>query len=387
VNLMLETVNERKYWCDTLLQISRPVLEALAEKRLKCSMPLGDVKGETDERKNFTYLEALGRTLAGLAPWLENSNNSSDEEKLREEFCILARKAIDSATDPLSPDYVNFSFGLQPIVDAAFLAHAILRSPNELWHKLDTKVKSNLVHALKATRTRKPCFSNWLLFSAIIETVLYKVGEDWDKMRVDFALKQHEQWYLGDGIYSDGPEFHWDYYNSFVIQPMLVDIIMNVSSEYPEWEEMKPRILKRASRYGEILERFIAPDGTFPPLGRSLTYRFGVFQHLAQMALQHNLPSSIEPAQVRTALTAVIKRMISLPGTFDSNGWLRIGFCGNQPDMGERYISTGSLYLCTTAFLPLGLSPEDEFWKGEPKDWTAKKMWSGQNMACDHALE
>jgi hypothetical protein len=30
-------------------------------------------------------------------------------------------------------------------------------------------------------------------------------------------LRQHEQWYRGDGIYGDGPEFDWDYYNSFVM--------------------------------------------------------------------------------------------------------------------------------------------------------------------------
>jgi hypothetical protein len=383
---MANLISEREYWVNTLLKISKPVLEALAEKRLKASMPVGSLTHERDDRKEYTCLEALGRTLDGLAPWLENCDVPPAETDRREECCILAREAIDAATNPESPDFVNFDRGLQPIVDAAFLAHAIIRSPNQLWSKLDQRVQQNLLFALKATRTRKPCFCNWLLFAAMIETALYKIGQDWDPMRIDYALKQHEQWYLGDGVYGDGPEFHFDYYNSFVIQPMLVDIIMTVGLKYQEWQTMQAPILKRAARYAEILERLIAPDGTFPAIGRSLAYRFGVFQHLAQMALQKNLPPSLEPAQVRSALTVVIKRMINLPGTFDKDGWLKIGFCGSQPEMGEPYISTGSLYLCTTVFLPLGLPADDEFWQGPECEWTSKKIWSGRNMPCDQAL-
>lgn len=379
--------NDRKYWVETLIKISKPVLKALAERKLKETMPVDGVGDERYDRSHFSHLEVLARTLTGIAPWLECQNITSEEAQLQQDFCILAQKAIDSATDPTSPDFVNFSFSYQPIVDAAFLSHAILRAPNELWHKLEDRVKRNLINGLKATRSRKPHFNNWLLFSAMIETALFKMGADWDRMRVDYALRQHEQWYLGDGTYGDGPELHWDYYNSFVIQPMLVDIILNISSEYEEWEALKPRILKRARRYGEIQERLISPEGTFPPIGRSLAYRFGAFQHLAQMALQHNLPEAISPSQVRSALTTVIKRMIEVPGTFDANGWLKVGFCGSQPDIGEMYISTGSLYLCTTGLLPLGLSPEDEFWKGDPKDWTSKQIWSGQNAKLDHALD
>ena len=221
----------------------------------------------------------------------------------------------------------------------------------------------------------------------MIETVLYIMGEQYDPMRIDFALKQHEQWYKGDGIFGDGPEFHWDYYNSFVIQPMLVDILQTIGDQDQSWNNMKPKVMKIARRYAGILERLISPEGTFPPIGRSLAYRFGAFQHLAQMALQKNLPENIYPSQVRCALTAVIKRMINMDGTFDENGWLKIGFCGSQPDIGESYISTGSLYLCTTVFLPLGLDRDDEFWSGEPKDWTSKRIWAGEIFKTDSALK
>ena len=104
-----------------------------------------------------------------------------------------------------------------------------------------------------------------------------------------------------------------------------------------------------------------SPDGSFPPLGRSLAYRMGAFHLLAEVALRRQLPEPISPAQVRTGITAVMRPMLGAPGTFDSDGWLRVGFYGHQPEIAESYISTGSCYLCSAAWLPLGLPPSDPF--------------------------
>lgn len=376
---------DREYWIQSMIKIARPVLLHLKQKTLKSEMPVEKVNGTKCER--FSHLEALSRVLVGMAPWLERKCENSEEEKLRIEYCELAREAIDSGTDPESPDYMNFSDDFQPIVDTAFLAHAFLRAPNELWEKLDVRVKDNVIIAMKATRSRKPFYSNWLLFSAIIEAFLYKVGEqDWDPMRIDFAIKQVDQWYLGDGIYSDGPEFHYDYYNSFVIHPMFVDLLETVGREYKEWQDKKESVIERSKRYAVIQERLISPEGTFPPVGRSIAYRFGVFQTLAQHSLRKDLPIEVTPAQVRGALTAVIRRTIEAPQTFTDSGWLTIGFCGHQPGIGEFYISTGSLYLCSVVFLPLGLPESDPFWSDPEVEWTSKKAWSGKEFTIDHAF-
>jgi hypothetical protein len=379
---MTQVNQDRIYWIDTLSRIAQPVLYHLTNRNLKKTMP---IERKIDDRHLYTHLEALGRLLTGMAPWLETGSREGEEGRLRESYAALARQAIDAGTDPASPDFMNFSEGQQPIVDAAFLAHALIRAPRELWQKLEPRVQNNVVEALKATRTRKPGYNNWLLFAAMIETALYQAGADWDRMRVDYAVREHETWYKGDGMYGDGPDFHADYYNSFVIQPMLVDILETVGHEDAVWAEMKAKVVRRAQRYATQQERLISPEGTFPAVGRSLAYRFGAFQLLSQIALQHRLEDSLQPAQVRCALTAVIRRMIEAPGTFDENGWLTIGFCGHQPGVGETYISTGSLYLCAAVFLPLGLSPEDAFWQGEA-EWTAQKAWSGQPFPIDKAL-
>lgn len=374
---------QRKYWVEILTKVAEPVLRGLAEEKLKETMP---IEQKIDDRYKYTYLEALGRTINGIAPWLQCGVIDGEEGKLRERFCKLSRKAIANAVDPNSKDYVNFIEGYQPIVDTAFLAHGILRAPIELWDKLDYKTKKNVIAAFKLTRDRKPFFNNWLLFSAMIETFLYKVGEVWDPMRIDYAIKQHMQWYKGDGVFGDGPDFRFDYYNSFVIQPMLIDILHTVGNEYNEWKELKETSLKISRRYAQIQERFISPEGTLPVIGRSIVYRTGCMQLLSQMALQHNLPKDIKPAQIRCALTSVTKRLMEASGTFDEKGWLQLGFCGHQQGLAEEYISTGSLYLCTTGWVALGLKPEDEFWSGEECNWTSKKVYNGENLDADKSL-
>ncbi|MDD9267437.1 DUF2264 domain-containing protein [Paenibacillus sp. GCM10023248] len=382
-NQTTSSQNTRSYWLQTMLRIADPVLQALAARQLRATMP---VENKKEEQRQYSHLEALARTLVGLAPWLENPVADAEEEKLRLRYVALVQAGLDAATDPESPDFLNFSHGFQPVVDTAFLSHAILRAPNALWHGLDSRVQANLVKALQSSRTRKPAFNNWLLFAAMTETALRFMGADWDRMRVDFALKQHEQWYLGDGMYGDGPEYHADYYNSFVIQPMMVDIIEHVGEEYADWGAMREKIIIRAQRFAAVQERSISPEGTFPVVGRSLAYRFGAFQALAQTAQRRELPDGVAPAQVRCALTAVIKRLIEAPGTFDEAGWLKIGLCGHQPELGEPYISTGSLYLCSAVFLPLGLPADDPFWQGADALWTSQQVWAGHTVAIDKAI-
>lgn len=369
----------RDYWILTACRIARPVLKNLAARTLHKNMPVEEVPGT--RRARFAHMEALARSLSGLAPWLELNEAAAIP------FAEQAREALDAATDPRSPDYWNCTEG-QPLVEGAFLAQALLRAPHALWKPLDARVKRNVIGVLKEARKTKPPFNNWLLFAATVEAALKTLGEgDWDKMRIDYALRQHEQWYKGDGFYGDGPHFHADYYNSFVIQPMLIDIIRHVQGQIDYgWDEMTGPIWARAIRYAVLQERLISPEGTFPPTGRSLSYRFGVFHALAQIALLEKLPDSVKPAQVRCALTAVIRRMIEASGTFDENGWLRIGFCGAQHGTAEPYISTGSLYLCLTGLLPLGLPETAPFWSAPDEKWTCAKAWNGEAFPIDHAI-
>ncbi len=377
---------DRQYWVRTLAKLAGPVLTNLARGTLKRNMPVECATGNLADRRKYTHLEALGRLLAGIAPWLEAPLKPGPERDLQQQFAVLAREAVRSATDPQSADFLNFHDGQQPVVDCGFLAQAVLRAPHELWEKLDAGTQRNLAAALISSRVITPGFNNWLLFAATVEAGLAAMGERWDGMRIDYAIREHQQWYLGDGVYGDGPHFHWDYYNSFVIQPMLVDVLRTIGAHSRNWESLLPDTMARAKRYAAIQERSISPEGTFPAIGRSITYRCGAFQVLAQVALLGELPAPLTGGRVRSALTAVMRRSLEASGTFDGDGWLTVGFCGHQPHLGENYISTGSLYLSAAVLLPLGLGPADPFWAAPAEDWTARRIWSGEDGAADHAI-
>lgn len=376
--------DDRVFQVRTLTRIAEPMLAALADGKLKSTLPAHDWERN---RTNFAPLEAFGRSLAGIAPWLELGPDDSVEGKQRARFIELTIKSLANATDPHSPDFMNFKTGGQPVVDAAFLALGLLRAPNQLWGRLDSQQRSNVVAALKSSRAIKPGENNWLLFSATIEAALWQFTGECEMQPMEYAVQRHEQWYLGDGTYGDGVEYHWDYYNSYVIQPMLLEVLRVCAEKKNPLGDLYPKILARAQRYAVVQERLISPEGTFPVIGRSSAYRFGAMQVLADISLQHKLPENLHPAAVRGALTAVIHRMIEAPDTFDAQGWLQVGAVGHQPGIRESYISTGSLYLCLCGMLPLGLPANDPFWTAPAEPWTQKKIWSGADIPADHAYQ
>lgn len=376
---------QRSLWVAEAVRMARPLLDALALRGFSRDF---DPQGhQPAERARFAALEACARLLNGVAPWLDPTlATDPDETALRDELRALALRTIDAIADPNSADFANWAReGSQPLVDAAFLAQAFLRAPKALWVPLSRTTQQHVLSGMRACRSVDPGFNNWLLFAAMVEAFLHFVGEPHDPMRVSTALRFHSDWYRGDGIYGDGPQFRHDHYNSFVIQPMLLDILR----AFPDYERFHPYrepVFRRAQRYAVVQERLVSPEGTYPPLGRSITYRTGAFHHLAHLAWREDLPGELPPAQVRCALTAVLQRSLGAPGTYAPDGFLTIGFCGNQPSLGESYISRASAYLASFVFLPLGLPKDAPFWFEPDTDWTARQLYQGLDQPPDKAL-
>ena len=378
--------NDREYWLGVVRRLADPVLGHLAEGTLKARMPVEQAPGA--DRRSVTHLEALGRLLAGMAPWLELGPDGTEEGRLREQYGSLARRAIAHAVDPASPDFLNFTKDRQPLVDAAFLGQALLRAPKTLRDGLDDATKRHLIAALESSRVIVPNYNNWLLFTATVEAALKQLGAWWDPLRVDYAVRQHEQWYKGDGAYGDGADFHWDYYNSFVIHPMLLDVLDACADENAGVEEpVAACSAARATLRRDPGTPHRAGRVSFPAIGRSLAYRFGAFHLLAQMALRRALPDGVTPAQVRGALTAVIRRSHRGAGNIrrraagcksasaaTSRAWAR------PTSRPEACISARS------ACCRLGLAATDEFWSAAAQPWTSARAWSGQAFPIDHAL-
>ena len=371
----------RPMWVAQATRMARPVLEALAANTLKTSLP-----AYPPRNREYASLEAFGRLLAGIAPWIEQDRPQP--------WLGLIHQGLDHATDPKAPDFMNWrgqpdAVPQQPLVDAAYVAQALLRAPESLWQPLKPAVKNQLLEALRSTRHIPPNpTNNWTLFAALIEAALYRFGGDTIvRPRVQDAIDKLSRWYLGDGTYADGEHFRWDYYNSYVMHPMLLATVEQLAPVDSKWAQLVPVVLERARRYAAVQEQTISPEGTYPVVGRSTVYRTAAFQTLADMALRKTLPDELSPAQARCAMSSVIHRTLDFQGTYDANGWLTLGLCGKQPGLEDEYNSCGSAYMASLILLPLGLPASDPFWAAPDEPWTQAKIWSGVDVKASHARD
>ena len=400
---------DRAYWADLAWQMAEPVLRNMAEGTLQQNFQLETSAIWDGRDPKVAYMECFGRLMAGIAPWLALPDDDTAEGMRRRQLREWALKAYANAVDPSSPDYLGWGNGSQTLVDAAYLVESFLRAYDALWLPLDDTTKARYIAELQGLHRYAPPYSNWLIFVAMEEAFLLKVGATYDEYRIHVGVNKLEEWYVGDGWYSDGQAFAFDYYNSFVIQPMyqeVVDVIRQTKGDaYRLLHRVGPndggerraaQILERMQKYAVILERFISPEGTFPVFGRSIPYRLATMQPLALLAWKKQLPGELHEGQVRAALTAVMHRMFDNPAytpkgreprfrNFNQGGYLTIGFVGNKAlTPVDTYTNNGSLYMASLAFMPLGLPPTDTFWTSPPEKWTSKKAWEGDDFPKDH---
>lgn len=380
--------SDREVWCEILYRMSEPVLKNMSEGKLQQNMQL-ELSPTWDGRdKKVSYMEAFGRLMSGIAPWLSLPDDDSPEGKQRIQLREWALKSYVHAVDPESPDRLLWEENFQTLVDAAYVAESFLRGYDALWLPLDSITKQRYIEEFTSLRRINPLYTNWLLFTTTIEVFLRKADAKPDIYRINSTLRKIDEWYVGDGWYSDGPGFAFDYYNSFALHPMYfeaLDELTESGKKRKEWAGCSyEKSVKRMQRFGCILERFISPEGAFPVLGRSITYRTGVFQPLALLAWKELLPKELSNGQVRSALTCVFQRMYSDNRNFNEKGYLTLGFNGSQPQVSNVYTNNGSLYMATLAFLPLGLPADHPFWTDPAESWTSKKAFEGEEFPKDH---
>ena len=375
---------DRIFWVSTLQKIAFPVLNNLARNSLRKSMPY---ESNSPEGKKFANFEAFARVFNGIAPWLELGVDTSEEGKIREKYIYLTLKSITNSVNPKNNDYIFVVEPKQSLVDVALFAQGLLRAKNQIWLNLPMEVQARLIRELKNTRIIAPYENHWLLYTSMIEAALLEFTGECDKERLLYGIRKfNDELYIGDAIYSDGEDFEVSYYNSLIIHPMLNDILKVMRKYGLQDGELLDVQLMRSSRLASQLERLISPEGTYPLLGKSLSYRCGVFHLLSQAALLKILPRNINPAQVRSALTKVLRRQFQNKNNFNTDGWLIIGLNGSQIDISENDINTGSLYLCCAIFLALGLDSNDLFWTAPSAEWSSLKAWNGNQIQQDQSI-
>ncbi len=386
-----KVMTDREYWCSQAYKMAQPVLENMARGELQKNMQL-EVSPNWDGRnKKVAYMEAFGRLMAGIAPWLTLPDDDTPEGVQRKQLREWALAAYKNAVDPQSPDYLAWRGHGQALVDAAYVAESFIRGYDALWVPLDEVTKKRYLEEFQQLRRVEPPYTNWFLFSSTIESFLAKAfgTKEYDDFRVMMPIRKVEEWYVGDGWYADGPVFAFDYYTSYVFHAMYLETLKNMIDANQrgtrlEYQKYYDRALKRAQKFAIILERFISPEGTFPVIGRSTPYRLAALQPLALMAWYQKLPGDLSNGQVRAALTQVMHRMFDQQNNYNEGGYLTIGFCGSQPGTADWYTNNGSLYMTSLSFMPLGLPADHDFWTCEAQPWTQVKAWGGQPFPKDH---
>ncbi|MFJ8942087.1 DUF2264 domain-containing protein [Streptomyces sp. NPDC102395] len=244
----------------------------------------------------------------------------------------------------------------QPLVEAASIALALRLTRRELWDRLDDGVRQRAAAWLSEALTAEPWPCNWELFPVTVGGFLQSVGFEADASRkaVDRGLERVEQWYVGDGWYTDGPIRAFDYYNGWA---------MHLYTVLHAWLADDTRLLGlyggRLSRHLSDYARLFGGDGAPLHQGRSLTYRFATTAPLWLGALTGHTP--LAPGETRRLASGALKYFLER-GAVDSRGLLTLGWHGPDSTVLQGYSGPASPYWASKGFIGLLLPAEHEVW-------------------------
>ncbi|MFI9748666.1 DUF2264 domain-containing protein [Streptomyces collinus] len=244
----------------------------------------------------------------------------------------------------------------QPLVEAASIALALRLTRDLLWDRLDDGVRQRTAAWLGDALTAEPWPCNWELFPVTVGGFLAEIGYEPDASRaaIDRGLERIEQWYVGDGWYTDGDGRKYDYYNGWA---------MHLYPVLHAWLEQDERLLAlygdRLSRHLGDYARLFGGDGAPMHQGRSLTYRFATTAPLWLGALTGRTP--LPPGETRRLASGALKYFLDR-GAVDDRGLLTLGWHGPDESVLQGYSGPASPYWASKGFLGLLLPPDHEVW-------------------------
>jgi hypothetical protein len=255
----------------------------------------------------------------------------------------------------------------QPLVEAASIALALRLTRELLWDRLDDGVRQRAAAWLGDALTAEAWPCNWELFPVTVGGFLAEIGHEPEASRaaIDRGLERIEQWYVGDGWYTDGDGRKFDYYNGWA---------MHLYPVLHAWLEGDERLLDlygdRLSRHLCDYARLFGGDGAPMHQGRSLTYRFATTAPLWLGALTGRTPLS--PGETRRLASGALRYFLDR-GAVDDRGLLSLGWHGPDESVLQGYSGPASPYWASKGFLGLLLPADHEVWTAAEEPGPAER--------------
>lgn len=300
-------------------------------------------------------LEGFARVLWGLVPFWKSGGSTELDD------CVL--DGIRHGSDPKDAEYWgDFPDGSQAFVEMAPLGYALLLTPERIWEPLCEQERENLNQWLLQINSHFISDNNWLFFRVLVNCGLKKVGGCYDEAQIETDLKRIDEFYLGDGWYSDGATKQVDYYIGFAMHFYGLVYAQTMGEEDPVRAK---RFTERAEKFAEDYIYWFGARGEALPYGRSLTYRF------AQASFWSALAYCEMPVFSWGVLKGLINRhfryWFSNP-ILDAEDKLTIGYAYPTLNCSEGYNSPGGVYWALKTLLILALPEEHDFWKAQEEE-------------------
>ncbi|MET9105399.1 DUF2264 domain-containing protein [Streptomyces zhihengii] len=273
---------------------------------------------------------------------------------------LIARYAagLEAGTDPGHPEHwPPITDRSQAMVEAASIAIALHETRPWLWDHLDERVRYNTAAWLGGFVGATANDSNWRLFQVVVEEFLASIGAPYDRAEIDAGLARLDDWYRGDGWYSDGNGQKFDYYNAMALHlyPALWARIAGPRADTGLVAVHRERLRTFISTH----QYFFGSDGAPVHQGRSLTYRYAIAAPLWVAALADANPL---PAGRTRRLASGALRHFADRGVPGEDGLLSLGWYRPYLPATQAYSGPASPYWASKAFVGLLLDPDDPVW-------------------------
>lgn len=274
-----------------------------------------------------------------------------------EAWCDYYRCALSAGMTPGHPDeWPPLGDHGQAAVEATVVAVGLHLTEPWIWQKLSAIARERLLDWLSGDHWCAD--NNHVLFGALCHAFCYRHGRKSDLNTVWAALDRIEEWYVGDGWYTDGDGRRFDHYNAwtFHLYPFwILDLIDPTGEETTTRRELYRRRLRS---FCEGYRRLFASDGSFVAMGRSLIYRFGVLAPFWMAELEGCSP--LAPGETGALTRRTVEHFLERGAVRD--GLLTLGWHGPNPSLLQSYSTTGSPLWAAKGLLGLLLPDAHRAW-------------------------